>query len=464
MSEKWAAFLVVSTGTILSTMDASGLNVALPALGRIFRASPETVLWVVLAHGLSYTGFTLIAGRMADLAGRKRVYTAGLLIFTLGLALCSTAQAFWQLVAYRVLQGVGGAMLVSNSNAIITGTFPNGERGKALGLLESVVGVGLMSGPVVAGVLLDVLDWRAIFYVRIPLALIGIVLAWSVLRETVRTGARPRFDVWGASLLLAGLICLMLAINQGPRAGWQSSWILGLTGAAVGSLALFLLVQARAREPVVDLALFRNRTFSAYTAGLLTFFIPLGAVLFLLPFDLMHGLGFTASRAGLFLTVVPLLMFILSPATGILSDWIGSRRVTTAGLTCTLGGLILLSRLGTSASAFQAVMGLGVLGVGAGLFLTPSYSAVLRATPPDRLGTASALIATLRNVGLSLGQASAATLFAMRQAAHEASLPSSLESLERTRVGLMLGFQDTMLVLAAVAAAGLIIVLAFGRR
>jgi len=464
MPYKWSAFLVVALGTSLGTFDLSGLNVALPTFARLFRVTPETALWVVLAYILTYTGCALTAGRAADMVGRKRVYTLGLFIVTLGLVLSSMAQELWQLIGCRVVQGMGAAMLVSNSNALLTDAFPAKERGKAIGLLESVVGAGLMVGPVVSGMLLDFLDWRAIFYVRIPVALAATLLAWSVLRETAREGPRPRFDFPGSLTLIGGLVCLTVAINQGPRAGWGSPVILGLAGAAAGLLGGFLFVEARVRQPVVALALFRDRVFSAYNAVLLTYFIPFGGIFFLFPFYLMHGLGYSASTAGLFLTVAPLFLFLLSPAAGTLSDRIGSWRITIAGLAFTLLGFFLLSRLGGDASALHAVTGLGLLGFGAGLLLTPAYSAVLGATPPARLGTSSALIATLRNIGLSLGQASSATILAIRRTAHEAALPGTIDDLDRARLGLVLGFQDAVLVSTAIVAAGLFIALAFGRQ
>jgi len=326
-----------------------------------------------------------------------------------------------------------------------------------------VVGVGLMTGPVVAGVLLDWLDWRAIFYVRIPVALGAIVLAVRLLTEQ-GGGGRRRFDLPGAATLFAGLTCLIVAINQGPRAGWASPWIVVLLAAAAVFLALFVAVEARGSEPVMDLGLFKRRAFSTYMAVLLAYFVPIGAVLFLLPFHLTHGLGYTASAVGLFLTVWPLLLLLFSPVSGTLSDRVGPRPMATAGITAALAGLLLLSRLTTDGSAILTVTAMAMLGVAAGLLLTPSYSAIMGATPADRLGTAAALIATVRNVGLALGQASAATVYAVRRVAHEASLPAGLEGLDRERLALSLGFQDAVLAAAAVALVGVLIILLFGRQ
>ena len=463
MAYKWLAFAVVSVGTFLVTMDMSGLVVALPTLGSIFAEPPETVLWVILAYTLTFTSFMLTAGRIADVVGRKQVFTLGFVIFTLGLVLNSMAQGLWQLVAFRVVQAVGGAMLASNTNAILTTAFPEHERGKALGLAESVVGAGLMLGPVIAGTLLDLLDWRAIFYVRVPVGILGVALAWSILREPARSGQRPRFDPWGALTLSIGLLCLMAAINQGHRIGWTSPAILGLAAAALVLLALFLIVETKVPEPAVDLRLFKNRTFSVYNAILVTFFIPSSSMPFLLPFYLIQGLGAPSAVAGLFLTVIPLLMFILSPGTGTLSDRIGPWVMTTSGLAFQVAGYFLVSRIGEGFSVLQTLLGLGVLGIGAGLFLTPVYSAVMGATPPDRMGLSSALIATLRGIGTTTGQAVAATSLAMRREFHESALPAGLDNLQRVRQGLALGFRDTILILATVAVLGFLIALTLAR-
>ncbi|MBI3977767.1 MAG: MFS transporter [Chloroflexi bacterium] len=463
MAYKWWAFAVVSVGMFLGAMESSGIVVALPEFGRLFAAGPETVLWVVLAYTLTLTGFLLTAGRIADVVGRKRVYMAGFLVFTLALALSTLAQELWQLVACRVLQGLGGAMLISNGNAIITAAFPDDERGKALGLAESVVGAGLMLGPIAAGFLLDLLDWRAIFYARIPIGLVGLVLAWAVLRETARPLGRVRFDVGGALTLFGGLVCLMIAINQGHRLGWGSPALLALGAAAIALLALFLAIEARTPDPVIDLRLFRNRAFSAFSAVLLAYFIPYPAIPLVLPYYLVQGLAYTASAVGLFLAVIPILMFLLSPTVGTLSDRHGPWPLTTVGLALQAGGLFLISRLGADASGIQVVVALGVMGLGAGLFLTPTYSAVMGGVPPERIGTASALIATLRSIGMSTGQAMATAIFAVRRDFHELALAGSLDGVERGRQSLILGFQDAVLALGSIAVVGVAIAILFAR-
>ena len=217
---------MVSTGLLITTMDAGGLAIALPTFTQVFGEPPETVLWVILGYSLVYTGFTLTAGRLADMLGRRLVLTVGFVILVFSLLAASLAPGLWPLVAARAFHALGGAIVIGTGPGIIAEVFPDRERGRALGLLESVVGAGLMFGPVVGGLLLDSLGWRAIFYVRVPLAALGALLAWRVLRDGERPATPPRFDIGGSVTLFLALSALMLAINRGHSLGWISrpSW------------------------------------------------------------------------------------------------------------------------------------------------------------------------------------------------------------------------------------------------
>ena len=433
----------------MGTIDFGALFVALPAMSRLFEKPPETVLLVVLIYTLTTAGFMLTAGRIGDTMGRERVFIMGLVIFTLGLTLNSMANGLWDLVCYRIVQGIGGAMLVGNSNAIVVSVFPDKEIGKVLGFLESIVGLGLMIGPVLGGVLVASMGWEAIFYLRIPLGLFAIGLAWFVFRSADRNFKSTGIDFMGAITLFIGLVSFIIIVNQGYRLGWVSPYILVLVGISAISIGLFLLIESRVSDPVVDLKLFRIPAFASYSSVLLTYFIPFGAIAFLLPFYLVDGLKYSELIAGLFLTVIPMLMFVFSPVTGIISDKVGSWPLTLSGMIFQLAGYLWMSRLGELSSPLAIVVGLIILGIGAGLFLTPTYRAVMRSTPNDRLGTASALIATTRTMGFSLGQAMTATIFAFRRDFHQS---------------LALGFQDSILSLVAVTLVGLIIVACFARN
>ena len=455
---------MVSIGLLITTMDAGGLAIALPTFTQVFGEPPETVLWVILGYSLVYTGFTLTAGRLSDMLGRRLVLTVGFVILVFSLLAASLAPDLWPLVAARAFHALGGAIVIGTGPGIIAEVFPDRERGRALGLLESVVGAGLMFGPVVGGLLLDSLGWRAIFYVRVPLAALGALLAWRVLRDGERPATPPRFDIGGSVTLFLALSALMLAINRGHSLGWISPAILGLAALSIASGAAFFTIQRRITQPVIDLGLFRSRVFSAYVVVIVCYFVTFAAIPLLLPFLLVQGSGLSSAEAGLFLVVIPLLMLIISPITGALSDKLGSWLMAWMGMGVASAGIMLLSRVDASAAAPEVLWRLGVLGVGTGLFLTPAYSAIMGGAPPERRRSVSALIATLRSVGMALGQASAATIFAMQREAYEMDLAGTFSGAELIRQALIGGFQDALLLISAVGVLGALIVFMFGRQ
>jgi EmrB/QacA subfamily drug resistance transporter len=347
-------------------------------------------------------------------------------------------------------------------NAILISAFPSNERGKALGLLETVVGTGLMLGPALGGVLLDTLGWRAVFYLRIPVGVAACGLAWAALREQPARGPRGRLDLWGTLTLSVGLSAFILGINQGHRWGWGSAQVLALEAVAAATLAAFLFVERRVQQPVVDLSLFRSRPFAV--ANSLTALYALGtvSVSFLMPFYLISALGLAPSRAGLVLITVPLALLVLSPGSGWLSDKIGARRLITAGLGCQCLSLFLLSRLTLESSITHAVLVLSIGGVGSGLFWTPIYSFIMGAAPSGRLGTVSALIPTLRGIGHTTGLATAGAVFAAQRAAHLSRASPALAPAQAEAGAVVAGFQGAVLLMAAFALLGLILSF-FGR-
>ena len=365
----------------MGTMDASIVTISFPALTRVFDTTPSVVVWVALAYQLTVTGTLLTIGRTADILGRKKVFVTGLVVFTLGLVLCPLSQGILQLIGFRVVQALGAAMTVALGNAILAASFPQEERGRALGLLEAVVGIGLMSGPALGGILLDTLGWQAIFYLRIPLGIGACIMALLVLREQPRDGPRDRMDLLGSTTLFLGLSSLILAVNQGQGQGWTSPMVIGLGIVAVLSLGLFFSIELRAAQPVIDLNLFRVRRFAVTNALLLTSSLAAIAVPFVLPFYLIEALGLSASRSGLVIMTVPLMLFLLSPVSGALSDRFGARLLITAGLAIQSLGYFLLSTRGADSAVLSVWPLLTLVGLGGGLFSTPNVSALMSAAP-----------------------------------------------------------------------------------
>ncbi|HET7738182.1 MAG TPA: MFS transporter, partial [Tepidiformaceae bacterium] len=332
MAYKWQALFAVCFGTFMATMDFSIVNVALPTLSDEFNRAPDVVVWASLISSLLVTGLTLTAGRVGDLFGRKRIYITGWMIFTIGMATAGLAQNLEQLIAFRALQCVGVALAIANGNAIVTGAFPDSERGRALGTVGAVVGAGLMSGPIFGGLILNVFDWRALFYLRVPIGLTAMLLAFLFIRDTPGQEGPKRLDIPGAVALFVTLACAVLAVNRGQQWGWSSPVILGLFFVAAASLAVFIRIDLREPSPIISLSLFRIPTFAIPVVSLVLNFLGQSAVTFLMPFYLIKVIGHSTAGAGLIIATVPLMMLVFSPISGYVSDRFGFRYQTAAGV------------------------------------------------------------------------------------------------------------------------------------
>ena len=402
--------LAVAFGTYMATMDFSIVNVALPTLSREFDKPASTVVWAALASSIMVTGVTLTAGRAGDLWGRKRIYVTGWVIFTIGMALGASAQSIEQLIAFRLFQSLGVAMAIANGNALITAAFPDHERGKALGLTSSVVGAGLMTGPLLGGFVLEALDWRAIFYVRVPIGITALTLALVFIRETAPVSGPKKLDIPGAILIFFALGSTLLAVNRGQSLGWASPTILGLFALGVASLAAFIFVESHVASPVVSLALFRIRSFSVSTASLALNFAGQASVTFLMPFYFVTARGFSTAHAGLILTTVPFMMLLFSPFSGMLADRYGFRFQPLLGVALVSTGLASLTTLQLDTPTPLIVLRLALVGIGTAIFMSPNSSAIMGSVPRQMLGTASAAVATSRNIGNATGVAMASAI------------------------------------------------------
>jgi len=411
MAPKWRVLLAVCFGTYLATMDFSIVNVALPTLADDFDVPPNTVVWATLAYSLSVTGLTLTAGRAGDLWGRKRIYLAGWAVFTVGLVGASVAQTLPQLVLTRIIQAIGGSLTMANGNALVTAAFPDSERGRALGTNGAVVGAGLMTGPLLGGLILDALDWQAIFYLRAPAGLLALATGWWVIHDAHEPAqGQRRLDIPGAVLLFFTLGASLLALNRGQPWGWTSPVILGLFGVGLASLAGFIVVERRTVSPVVSLALFRVRAYGIGVLSLALNFAGQATTTFLMPFYLVNVRGYSTSHAGLIITTVPAMMLVLSPISGIVSDRFGLRHQATAGIVMVSLGLFLLSTIGPTTPDAMIMARLLVVGIGTATFMSPNSSGIMGSVPRAMLGTASASVATARNIGNATGLAVSSTV------------------------------------------------------
>jgi len=460
MEYKWRCLIAVCFGTFMATMDFSIVNVALPTLAREFDESPDTVVWATLISSLVVTGITLTAGRLGDLYGRKRIYITGWVIFTIGMGIASLAQSIEQLIAIRFFQAIGVSFAMANGNAIVTEAFPPEQRGQALGTTGSVVGAGLMSGPIFGGLMLEAFGWESIFYLRVPIGLIAMTMAFIFIRPSLPlpAGASRKLDVPGAVALFAMLSSALLAVNRGTAWGWTSPTILGLFFFAGGAFIAFLRIESRAASPVVALSLFKIRTFTVSVTSLSLNFAGQSAVTFLMPFYLQQVKNFSTAQTGFVLATVPSMMLLLSPISGRLSDRYGFRHQMTIGIALVTVGLLSLSTIDAGTSVPMLVLRLAIVGIGTAIFMSPNSASIMNSVPRERLGTASASVATARNIGNASGLAMSSAVLVAVASSSAGFTASRITDLPASAVldGVQVGF-----LVAAIASSTAIIASSF---
>ncbi|MBX3051108.1 MAG: MFS transporter [Caldilineaceae bacterium] len=401
-SRKWFVMAAVGMSTFLETIESSSINLALPTLVRTFDVDFAVVQWVVLASVLTQSALMLVMGRLGDTLGKKRIFVTGFVVAGIGAVLSGLAPGIGWLIAFRVVQATGLAMAMALTLGIATEAFPPHERGKALGTVGAIVSVGIIIGPLLGGYLLDYLSWRWLFFVNVPIALLGIPVALAYLPDT-RPGGRQPFDYAGAALFFVAFFALLLATTYGQRDGYGQPLVVGLL-AASGVLGIgFLLVERRHSHPVVDLKLFRNRVFSVNISLRFISFIVYVGISLLLPFYMENVLGFEPRQVGVVLTALPIFFGLTAPFAGTLADRFGTRPLVLAGLLLFLIGCITLSGLDEGTSTAGVVLRMIPLGMGLGVFQSPNNSVIMGEAPADRLGMASSLLSVVRTIGRSTG-------------------------------------------------------------
>ena len=455
MERKWLILTSVSLGSLMSTLDGSIVNIALPAMQADFRIDLTTVEWVVVAYLLVVGSLLLPFGRLGEVLTFKRVYLVGFAIFTLASVLCGASPSASALVAFRVVQGVGAAMLMAMGPAIVAHTFHDRERGRALGLNGGSVSIGLSLGPALGGILTQVATWRAIFLINVPIGLLAIVWAARVLPAET-PGKDQSFDVKGAALSGVALFALLLALSDGQEWGWTSPAIVGLAIAFIVLGGAFLVVERRSIQPMIDLALFRIRPFSAGLASVVVAFAGLFTATFLLPFLLEQGRGFSPIEAGLLLTPVPITMAVVAPFSGVASDRFGPRILASAGMAIMALGLLSLTQIPVDFTLPDLVWRLVLLGLGQGMFMSPNSSAVLGSVPRPRVGIASGTLAQMRVNGQALGIALSAAIVATRLPVHLSEQGAGAPTAAMRTVALAGAIHDAFVVAAIVCCVGIV--------
>jgi EmrB/QacA subfamily drug resistance transporter len=455
---KWVVLAIVAIGVFMSTLDTSIVNIGLPSIARYFHAPlTGTVEWVIIAYLVAVAALLLTAGRLADCIGHKPIWIVGLALFTLGSAACGLAPVLGALVAARAFQGIGGALLMAISPALLTSAFPSQERGQALGWNAVIVGLGVSAGPSIGGLITQQFTWRWIFFINIPIGILGIAATGWLLAE--KSSREPlRWDPTGALLLGAGLAALTMGLSFGQEWGWTSLRLIVTLAVAIAALLLVVPVERRVASPILDLSLFRERAFTSAAVSLTLSFLALFAVSFLLPFYFEQLRGFSVERSGLLLTPLPLTIAVVGPVSGRLADRAGSRWLTVAGMAIACAGLVLVGLLNERSSTWAIVGSLVVAGLGSGLFQSPNNSALMGSAPKDRQGVAAGILATSRVVGQSTSVAVAGAVFALYggTAAGNALASHAAGGQQAAQATFVHAFHLTFLVAAGVAAIGVL--------
>jgi len=351
--------LSVCIGQTIVGLDQRAITVALPTLTTTFHTSFTTIQWTILVYDLVLIGLIITMGRLGDLYGRRRFYSIGFVIFVTASALCGLSQTTAQLIFFRAVQALGGSMIAANGRAIVSVNLPREERGRALGLTSTAFHIGFLTGPSLGGFLIDTLGWRWIFYINLPFSLYGAYLAWKVVPET-RTKERVGIDIPGAILLLLTNGLFIYAIDQLPRLGWRHPMFVTTLSMSLVALLFLLRIEAKSKTPILNLSMFRARLFSAGIASLFLVAGTLSAINFLLPFLLQNLLGYTPSQVGWIIVADSVIIMIMAPIAGSLSDRLGSRLLCTLGCAVIVVAQFFLATLDVHASLIRIIFPLAL--------------------------------------------------------------------------------------------------------
>lgn len=441
-ADKWWVMLTVSVGVLLATIDGSIVNVALPTLVTELDTTFPVIQWVSLSYLLTLATLTMTVGRAGDVFGKKSIYTVGFSAFTVASVLCGLATSVELLIAFRVLQSLGAAMILSLGAAILVEAFPPSERGRALGLIGTAVSVGITTGPVLGGVLISTFGWPSIFLVNLPVGIVGTLLALRWVPATRPVGGQ-RFDYAGAALLSGTLLSLSLALTIGQTTGFAAPGIIALFGATAVGAALFVRTELGADSPMVELRLFRAPLLSVGVVTGFLVFAAIGGTFFLFPFYLENIQGRPIGQVGLMLGASSLALGLASPVSGAWSDRVGVRWLTVGGLMMLVLTYVGLLTLDVDTSVVHFVALTIPLGAAAGIFQSPNNSAIMGSIPPAYSGVGGGLLTLTRLLGQVTGIAVLGSLWATRVAAAGGTTGTTTAPVTAQ----MSGFDDVLVVM-----------------
>jgi EmrB/QacA subfamily drug resistance transporter len=448
-NRKWWTLVAVSFGLFMIMLDNTVVNVALPSIRADLGISISELEWVVNAYALTFGVLLLSGGKLADLLGRRRIFIAGLVVFTAASLWCGLAGSASSLIAARTVQGVGAALMNPATLSIITATFPPRQRGTAIGIWAGISALSLAIGPIVGGLITEKINWSWIFFINLPVGVLAVVAARVFIDETRDTSRERRLDPAGLVTSAAGLFALTYGLIETNSHAWGSVRVLSLLGAAAVALGLFVVLELRQRLPMLDLSLFRDPTFSGANLAMALVGLAMFGVFFYNSLFVQNVLGYSALQTGATFLVMTVLIILVAPVAGRFSDRVGPRWLMGMGMTLLTASLLLFGTLDEHSTFWGLVPGMAVGGVGMGITMAPTTAAAMASVPVDKAGVGSAVINSMRQVGGSLGIAVMGTLVATGVSV------SSLDP--RYSTEFVVGYHRALYVGAAIVFAGAVV-------
>jgi EmrB/QacA subfamily drug resistance transporter len=444
---RWWTLVGVALATFMTFLDNNVVNVALPSIQRELHLSISGLEWIVSSYILVFSGLMLVGGRLADVFGRRRLFVAGIAVFTGASLLAGLAGSEEVLVFARVLQGIGAAASIPSTLAIISSTFPDPkERSGAVGVWSAVSALALALGPFTGGFVSERWDWGWIFLINVPVGAVTIVIMLAAMQETRET-VRRRLDLPGLVASAVTLFSLTYALIEGHNRGWTSGLILGSFALAAVAGAAFMLIERRTTDPMVDLSMFRIRIFSGGTGAMILWGFGVMGVYFFTAMYLQNVLGFSPTEAGAAFVPMALMMAATAPVAGVVARRLGTHVTVAIGLTLNVAGLVMVSFVGEHGHFMDLMPAFVAFGVGSGLTMMPLNDAIISVLPEGRAGTASAIMNAAREVSGLLGVTIVGAILTTRQA--------SLVRGGATPVhAFVSGYQFALLIAAAIVFAG----------
>jgi EmrB/QacA subfamily drug resistance transporter len=448
---KWWTLAAVAFGLFMIMLDNTVVNVALPAIQEDLGADLSELQWIVTGYALTFAALMLIGGKLADAYGRRLIFVVGIVIFTLASLWCGLADTGDMLIAARVVQGAGAALMNPATLSIIAATFAPRERGMAIGIWAGVSALALAIGPLVGGLLTEHLSWHWIFFVNVPVGVVAIAASFLFITES-KDETHTSLDLPGLGTSALGLFALTYGLIEANGYGWTSARIVGSFVVAVVSLTSFIAIERRRRSPMLDLSLFRSGTYTGANVAMLLVALSMFGVFFFVSLYMQNVLGYSAVQAGAAFLPMTLIIILVAPIAGKSSDRFGSRWLMTIGMVLLGVQLLYLSQLGPDAEFWNLLPGLLVGGLGMAMTMTPTAAAATRAVPVHKAGVGSAVLNAMRQVGGSVGIALMGAIVA-----HEASGSPGID-------GFMAGYERALFVAALIAFVGSIVAFSLVRQ